>query len=76
MVWCKLRNIPCIHPEPDGLENCRYCEKYSFEKYLEYKKKSQESHMRARLNPKKKGGLALFLWEKLQKARLHGIGQC
>nr|DAE27946.1 MAG TPA: hypothetical protein [virus sp. ctDYl1] len=38
MVWCKLRNIPCIHPEPDGLENCRYCEKYSFEKYLEYKK--------------------------------------
>ena len=25
--------------------------------------------MRARLNPKKKGGLALFLWEKLQKAR-------
>ena len=38
MVWCKLRNIPCINPEPDGLENCRYCEKYSFEKYLEYKK--------------------------------------
>nr|DAM76072.1 MAG TPA: hypothetical protein [Caudoviricetes sp.] len=30
MVWCKLSNIPCIHPEPDGLENCRYCEKYSF----------------------------------------------
>jgi hypothetical protein len=31
--------------------------------------------MRARLNPKKKGGLALFLWKKLQKARLNGIGQ-
>lgn len=31
--------------------------------------------MRARLNSKKKGGLALFLWEKLQKARLNGIGQ-
>lgn len=32
--------------------------------------------MRARLNPEKKGGLALFLWGKLQKARLNGIGQC
>ena len=31
--------------------------------------------MRARLNPKKKGGLALFLCQKLQKARLNGIGQ-
>jgi hypothetical protein len=31
--------------------------------------------MRARLNPKKKGGLALFLWKKLQKARSNGIGQ-
>ena len=43
MVWCKLRNIPCIHPELDGLENCRYCEKYSFEKYLEYKKQKEKS---------------------------------
>lgn len=43
MVWCKLRNIPFIHPEPDGLENCRYCEKYSFEKYLEYKKQKEKS---------------------------------
>lgn len=32
--------------------------------------------MRARLNPKKKGGLALFLWEKSQKVRSNGIGQC
>lgn len=45
MVWCNLRNIPCIHPEPDGLENCRYCEKYSFTKNLEYqiKKKNKKS---------------------------------
>lgn len=32
--------------------------------------------MRARLNPKKKGSLALFLWKKLQKVLLNGIGQC
>lgn len=31
--------------------------------------------MRARLNPKKKGGLALFLCKNSQKARLNGIGQ-
>lgn len=31
--------------------------------------------MRARLNPKMKGGLALFLWKKLQKVQLNGIGQ-
>lgn len=50
MVWCELRNIPCIHPEPDGLENCRYCEKYSFEKYLEYKK-SKRKVKRAKREP-------------------------
>lgn len=50
MVWCELRNIPCIHPESDGLENCRYCEKYSFEKYLEYKK-SKRKVKRATIEP-------------------------
>ena len=38
------------HPEPDGLENCRYCEKYSFEKYLEYKK-SKRKVKRAKREP-------------------------
>ena len=46
MVWCNLRNIPCIHPESDGLENCRYCEKYSFSKLLEYKEKEGKTNLR------------------------------
>lgn len=31
--------------------------------------------MRARLDPKEKGDLALFLCKNSQKARLNGIGQ-
>lgn len=33
-VWCELCKKPCIHPAPDGLENCRFCEEYSLLKLL------------------------------------------
>lgn len=39
MTWCNLKNVPCIYPGPDDLENCRYCEYYNFRKAIEYKKK-------------------------------------
>lgn len=41
-VWCNLNNSPCIHPSPDDLENCRYCEKYSFSKYMKFKYNKQK----------------------------------
>lgn len=37
MTWCNLNNFPCTHSQPDDLENCIYCENYSFRKYMEYK---------------------------------------
>lgn len=36
-IWCNLNNFPCTHSQPDDLENCIYCENYSFRKYMEYK---------------------------------------
>lgn len=41
-AWCNLNNFPCIHPNPDDLENCIYCENYSFRKYIEYKRKGSK----------------------------------
>lgn len=28
IVWCEFNDKPCIYPEPDDLENCRYCPEY------------------------------------------------
>lgn len=42
IVWCNLNNFPCTHSAPDDLGNCRYCENYSFSKYMEYKKKEEK----------------------------------
>ena len=28
-VMCPLRGIPCIHTDPDGLDNCFQCEYYN-----------------------------------------------
>ena len=42
MAWCDLRNVPCIHSEPDGLENCRYCEYYDSLEAIEYKEKQKK----------------------------------
>ena len=33
-VWCELNNKPCIHPAPDGLQNCRACSEYDFIAYV------------------------------------------
>ena len=35
---CQLRDIPCSHADPEGLENCRMCEHYNFWDYLEWKR--------------------------------------
>ena len=32
IVWCELNDKPCVYPEPDDLENCRYCPKYDWVK--------------------------------------------
>ena len=45
IVWCNLNNFPCTHSAPDDLENCRYCENYSFSKYMEYKKKKKNKYI-------------------------------
>lgn len=42
IIWCKLNNKPCIHPQSDDLENCRYCEEYDIIKYLYYGEKYAE----------------------------------
>lgn len=49
MAWCNLNNFPCAHPRPDDLENCIYCENYSFRKYTKYKESK-----RAQFNAERK----------------------